>query len=926
MTFRELNFVRIEMIAKEGDSSVRRSELLEALAKRILCALQCKAVSTNVRVTGMELDVVGEDAHTGERMLIECKAYRDQTVAADAIFKLLGQVNFRGYSAGWLLCTSELGRDAKGVRDEYRTKPESERKKLRIYDPRDLIELLIATGQVIDPGKLTALTQKIQFSRNATLLISDVGEYWALTAVGQSSGVSDTVHVFNARSGMQVRDRIQVNALAERDSSLRALTWISNDDDDSEFAVLSDAALKRELDSIAPVPMADTWSDYRPARPRDFVGRQEQLRQILELLDDVRLRMSPTRLLAIKAPSGWGKSSFLNKLRATCGNVRNRARMYLHPVDCRTATSARYPELALKRCFDEALEDGFIPPELMPITVGSAGDPFSAPAMRPVLDYLLDENKVIVLFFDQFEEITSRADFSDLFRTFRSFCGAIDSAKENVVLGFSWKTDGVIPTDHPAYHMWHQFGDRRREFELSLFTAAEISQLLGGLRQELTHAIDPSLRRLLTEQCQGYPWLLKKLCIHVFGALRSSPTKQRELLERALDIAALFKKDLERLSSAELECVTRIARDSPADFYAIENTFGAEVISRLLDQRLIVRNAGKLILYWDIFREYVLTGRAPSIPSRYVPVTGPTSAKAVLCDLLLRHWMSLATLGRSCHFKKGTLDNIARDLVMMGVAQYNRKEQRVRLTVQSPSDVLARLFAYASTHVVYKRLHDRPTSSPPMFVNDVIAVLKENSAAEEYCEKTWRSSALRLLSWMRALGLVRWEHEDRVVLVQSPVVPRSFEQLVATRGAAGRRAGGNVIFKGDAPPQRVLEVLANLMKPAYRPSPEDRNSLYVLRSLGIIASTSEPSLIERPGKDIVAWLAARVVQMVTFRRARELLRDVPNASAAQVGQLIEVVRGTQLSSASKLRYGNGLLVWVRWVRELVDDRLTARSW
>jgi hypothetical protein len=780
MCSQKVDCVRLEVIAKDGDSSVQRSGLLESLVKRVLIALQCTHVATNVRVTGMEMDVLAQDAQTSERFLIQCKAYRNQTISAEVIFKLLGQLDFQRCSAGWLLSTTELGQEAKGVREEFRRRSEHERKKLRIYEPAELIELLISTGRIVTAEILSAQVPDIQFSGIATLLISDIGEYWALTSIGKSSGIMDTVHVFDAKSGALIRDRGIVSALAERDSSLRALTWISNDSGASA-AVLSDVALRRELDSIALVPMADTWSDYRPARPQDFVGRDEQLKAILGLLDDVRQRHSETRLLAVKAPSGWGKSSFLNKLRATCGNVRNRSRLFLYPVDCRTATSARYPELALKRCFDEAMAEGFIPSECRPISVGSADDPLGAPALRPVLDHLFNHEKVVILFFDQFEEITSREDFAELFEAVRSLCSAIDSAKENVMLGFSWKTDGAIPSDHPAYHVWHQFSDRRREFELSLFSACEISKLLGGLGRELTHAIDPSLRRLLSEQCQGYPWLLKKLCIHVFSVLRSSPIKQRELLERALDVDALFEKDLDRLQSTELACVRHIARNSPAEFSTIEGTFGAPVISQLLNQRLIVRNAGKLLVYWDIFREYLLTGRAPRIPGRYVPVTGPASAKAILSDLLCRQWTSLNALARKHSLKSGTVDNIARDLMMMGVAQYNRREQRVRLTSHSMREVLGRLFSYASTHVVYRSISDRSPIPPSICVGDVIEILKENGAADGYSEKTCRITAQRLLSWMRALGLIRWEQGDCFMVVQSPVAPKSFEQLVSNQ-------------------------------------------------------------------------------------------------------------------------------------------------
>ncbi|MDR5802686.1 hypothetical protein [Caballeronia sp. LZ001] len=185
--------------------------------------------------------------------------------------------------------------------------------------------------------------------------------------------------------------------------------------------------------------------------------------------------------------------------------------------------------------------------------------------MTSLLEDLKNNNKVVVLFFDQFEEITTKQELADLFVQIKMLSSAVESAQENVILGFSWKTDGSIPADHPAYHVWHSFSDRRREFELPLFTKGDISKLLSRFSRELQVPISHSLTRLLAEHCQGYPWLLKKLCVHAFQVLQAKPAMQRELLDRALDVDALFKKDLSDLDHLQVACLERIASDSPAD-------------------------------------------------------------------------------------------------------------------------------------------------------------------------------------------------------------------------------------------------------------------------------------------------------------------------------------------------------------------------
>ena len=153
---------------------------------------------------------------------------------------------------------------------------------------------------------------------------------------------------------------------------------------------------------------------------------------------------------------------------------------------------------------------------------------------------------------------------------------------------------------------------------------------MGGLRaqkhrmrssifqKELGEKLRPDLRRQLTENSQGYPWLLKKLCIHVYDLVQHE-ISQSELVDKALDIGSLFDKDLQQLTSAENTCLQMIAENAPADWYEMLKFSGQDVLGGLQDKRLIIRSGDRLNLYWDIFREYVLTQTVPSIALSYLP-------------------------------------------------------------------------------------------------------------------------------------------------------------------------------------------------------------------------------------------------------------------------------------------------------------------
>ncbi|MES2949500.1 MAG: restriction endonuclease [Pseudomonadota bacterium] len=903
----------IEVTVKEGDTSTQRGALLESLAKRVLLSLQYEHVTTDVRLTGCELDIVAQDKQSTAQVIVECKAYRDRTISADVLTKMLGNLFLHSYVSAWLLTTANLGKDAKGVVDKFKEKPINERQKLRVYGPKELIELLISTGQICSPETLP-LPSALHALSARTLMLTDIGEYWAVTAVGGDSGVADTVMVFDAATGKAMTSTALVQQLSERDSNLRSLRWISAEEELATSSLMAEG-LRQELDSIAPVPVADDWSDYRPARPEDFVGRDEILSDIMKFFEDVRASTSNTRLLAIKAPSGWGKSSFLVKLRATCLNIRNRNKFFLYSVDCRTATSQRYPELALKRCFDEAIDSEFVVGERNSSRITSAGQPFSDSSVKAVLDQLRDQNKVIVLFFDQFEEITTKQELSELFIQIKMLCAAVQSANENVLLGFSWKTDGSIPTDHPAYHVWHSFADHRREFDLPLFSKADTGKLLTGLSKELRQPIEPSLRRLLTEHCQGYPWLLKKLCVHVFQVLKTQPTRQRELLERALDIAALFQKDLSDLNATQVACLERIALDSPADHFRISEQFGEDTVSALMQQRLVVRNSGKLVVYWDIFRDYVLTKQIPAIPTRYMPVSSPASAKSVLESLNVRQQTPLSALEDKLGLGVATIDNIARDLVMMGVCQYDRKNAKLKLVHRTEQETIAAGYRFLSSHSLLKRLVDQFGTG---FRGISLAQIESNVSgafdAHDYAGKTIRIIALRLAAWLLAYGILTMDADETLAHDTSKSIPTSYEDLRIEK----RRRGSARIFTGGSPPARVLDVMRSIHGGGYAPVSTDKNSLYALVGLGIISTAVAPTFIERPSRDrMEIWLASKVLGQPSIRATREVLRKNPNAPPLEVGNAIEALAKTKLADATKRRYGSGLTVWVNWIHSLL---------
>jgi hypothetical protein len=594
----------IEVAVPATTSTTERGRVLERLGSRFLGTQNYK-VEQEVRLTGTEVDLLALEKTTGERIFVECKAHRS-TIASEVLDKLLGAVTRKKYAAGWLLSTYALGKDAKGYEEEWNLEPPTERRKLQIYPPQRLVERLIDARIFVDPATLQIDKQKFNLGTDAVLLLTLNAEFWAIPVVDKETGIRDGALLFRADSGKRVVEAQTFDLIGATDTTL-TLPWLTDSRESQQTAVMK---LHDELQSIVRVPVADNWADYRPARPEDFVGRESVQGDILWFFESVRTQTTQTRILALKGPSGWGKSSTVLKIAARASNVRNKGKFFVYPVDSRAATTGRFPELAFATAVKAAVKAGFIN-ATAPLEFGGASSIFSTPGMRGMAEALEAEGKVLCVFFDQFEELLYKAELSEVFDQMRSVCSAVEEAQANLVIGFSWKTDGVIPTEHSAYHMWHRLADRRLELGLAPFSESEVSAAINRFAKELGQPLIPQLRRVLQDHSQGFPWLLKKLCVHILDLARSG-IEQADILTQSVNIEALFKGDVESLTSSEDACLKQVALESPAEFFKIAQNFSDEVVASLIDKRLVIRSGTRLTIYWDIFRDYVSVGSTPS--------------------------------------------------------------------------------------------------------------------------------------------------------------------------------------------------------------------------------------------------------------------------------------------------------------------------
>jgi hypothetical protein len=915
--------LEIEVATPTGAPTKDKGDLLEGLANDFL-SMQNYDVDTQLRVTGSELDLLCKHRVNQKIIYVECKAYRD-TLTANVLTNLVGIINIRGYQEGWLLSTGPLGKDAKGLQSEWESKRPDESQKLSIYTPDRIIDALIRAQVIKAPPYEDAVKEIGEDSLGAwMLLITPYGRHWCATRL--SGGVPQEVLVYHAKTGHLVTDQQLLGNLAKTDSSLKTL--------DFEYVLrlkgssISSTELAK-LNPVVQVQHGDNWADYRPARPEDFVGRQEAQTKIVHFLEDVSEHKTQTRVFAITGDSGMGKSSLIAKLRDSMSNQRYRRRFFVYAVDVRAAKDATYVFSSLLSCLRDAASHGFGSTVAETLRINSSSEPLESPSIIEFLATLEQKGQVVCLVFDQFEELYSKPELFNVFEVAQQLFLSTISAQSNLVLGFAWKSDSTVHQSHPAYFMWHRLADLRLLIELGRFRHAEASKAITLFEKELGEKLLKSLRRQLIENSQGFPWLLKKLSIHIYEQIRAG-ISQSELMDKALDVESLFNRDLQNLSQAERTCLKLIAESAPADWYKVLEASSSEVLRALQDKRLIIKSGDRLNLYWDIFREFVLTQKTPFIPLTYLP-SHPSLNTALLMaqHLDAKLSRSYAELSKLTNLNENTVANVIRDLIMFGIAIGGQSQATLAesMTDSTPEQVLLKLRFALKHHALTMILSQREQGA---FITKmgIVNLLKEINPAAQHQERTWNVYAERMGLWLSATGYIvpfknGWKIEDQghVMINAEQLIGRRFYSRKSTTNES-------TIFFADASPEQTISTLEWLLQ-----NPDStlkkvksagyRNGARTLVNLRLAQNRDGKCI---PGENLVTsettsvelvWRAASKEPVLLF--VMDTLKAHPSASGTAIGILVSKNYKRNWSKESATKVGGRLINWAVWLSHNTDD-------
>lgn len=728
----------IRIILEKSDPYAK-GNCFEVLVRNVLES-QRYQVESNINYTGMEIDLVAKHMDRIETAYVECKA-RDKIDSGD-VRKFAFNVQHKRVDHGYFITTRALQHQAAGLVNEMKEDVEARYKNLLFFNPTKVIDLLVDAGKIY-PIRLT----KVGNISKHILAVTHLGDYHVALLQEGLAPIPTRYVLLNAqdlaREVPQEIDDLLRNDLGEIVGLERVKHAVA--------PVYTAPQNVRQIETLSEVQESENWYDYLPASSKHFVGRDELRQSILGFLQKVTERQTARRIFYLSGKSGWGKSSLVAEIRGRSRNKRYRKKFYVKAIDCRSATSSNFVALAFEKLISDATEDGFIETDLFHqrVSFASNQDLLSSETIRELLSYLRDNGKCLVLVFDQFEDIFRK---DDLFIGFYKLLTDATDVAGNFVVGFSWRTEILISSENPSYHLWQQAKEQSEQFTVPEFGSKETNLIIAQLENSIG-SIDLSLKRRLFESSQGYPWLLKKLCIHVFEQVRSGKDVG-SLIEENLNFEHLFSKDLEQLSAEEAQALQHIAKRAYEgrffEMSEVNDLIPEHIVNSLRDdRRLIIRSGLNYNIYWDIFRDYLVTKEIPIVLESYIIRSAVGSCVELFVQFETQRRWSISGLRDILPTEKSEdyIENCLMDLRSLGLIRKLSTEEYVlspeleSATEDSFKSFMRRKFgSYSVTGAIR-------SSSELIDNNRLVKILKRMFKGYSHQENTWRTYANYLLGW-----------------------------------------------------------------------------------------------------------------------------------------------------------------------------------
>ena len=465
---------------------------------------------------------------------------------------------------------------------------------------------------------------------------------------------------------------------------------------------------------------------------------------LVGLLDRAISEREP--VIVFNAQSGWGKSSLALKFAGTVAERNGHAVV----MDSRTASSPRYVTEVLRRSVLDAQAK-----RILVLPSDSNWASLSAALATIQRATWIDTSRPLLVFFDQFENVFRSTEVT---RAFRDLALGAREITHPFTVGFAWKTDLVGWIEGHPYQLRDEIRSAAATFVVEPFGSTEVTTIIDRLQRKSGTKLNRDLRDRLREYSQGLPWLLKKLADHVLKELAAG-SSQEVLVSEALNVQNLFDGDLAELGPEAVEILKHVARFAPIQASEVTDRYSPEAVQSLVDRRLVVQVGDRLDTYWDIFRDYLNTGRIP-LEDSYILRSAPNQIARML-PLVMRvgGMKTVADLVAELDTSVNVISNLSRDSRLLGITSFEPLKVRISSDVVNAPDPESaardRVTTSLRRHRAFSAFQEMAARNDGVVSVDQFAqALSRVFPAVSAAESTWTAYARVFFLWFEYAGLV----------------------------------------------------------------------------------------------------------------------------------------------------------------------------
>ncbi len=209
-------------------------------------------------------------------------------------------------------------------------------------------------------------------------------------------------------------------------------------------------------DTLLPVKFdKDFNTNNDSCNPEHFVGRDGEKKHFWDFIDNIRKGKAEKHLICFEGNYSIEKSSLILKLQSE-SNSKN---VFFEQFDTKFARTEHFGYVAIKKAIDNAIDKKFID---LPPCICDQIEPAETSlflrqaAIEKVLNYLNQNDKVIVIFFDHFDHLLSKPRLESTFDFFEKLIDEFSYDKTSIVLGFSWTRATSLGLDSNIRNRWEK--------------------------------------------------------------------------------------------------------------------------------------------------------------------------------------------------------------------------------------------------------------------------------------------------------------------------------------------------------------------------------------------------------------------------------------------------------------------------------------